>query len=83
MVIPCEFRNIRISQPCTLTTVFYMKTRHRVDLTNLLSAIHDVLVKAGVIADDNSSIVTSVDGSCVVYRPEQSGIDVIINEVKK
>jgi Holliday junction resolvase RusA-like endonuclease len=42
-----------------------MPTQRRVDLVNLIEALQDVLVKAGVLADDNSSIVVSTDGSRV------------------
>ena len=50
-----------------ITCVFYMRTRHKVDLTNLLGAIDDVLVHYGVIEDDNSQIIVSHDGSRVKY----------------
>ena len=47
--------------------LFYMKTRRRVDTLNLLASIDDILVGAGVLADDNSSIVVAHDGSRVLY----------------
>ena len=45
--------------------LYYMKTKRKVDLTNLLEATDDILVKAGVLADDNSNIIYSHDGSRV------------------
>lgn len=42
-----------------------MPTARRVDLVNLIEALQDVLVKAQVLADDNSQIVVSTDGSRV------------------
>lgn len=56
-----------IDEPVEVTAVFYMPTRRRVDLTNLLEAVDDVLVKYGILADDNSKIIASHDGSRVMY----------------
>lgn len=57
----------RIDYPVNVKCVFYMPTRRRVDLTNLLEAVDDVLVRSGVLADDHSGIVVSHDGSRVLY----------------
>lgn len=57
MLIPCEYRHLKLDKPCRITTVFFMPDNRRVDLSNLISACHDVLVKGGVIADDSRSIV--------------------------
>lgn len=54
-----------IDFPINLAATFFMPTQRRVDLVNLIEALQDVLVKAGVLADDNSSIVVSTDGSRV------------------
>ena len=43
--------------------VFGMPNRRRTDLNNLLEAVTDILVKAGVLADDNYRIVAGHDGS--------------------
>lgn len=61
--------------------LFYMPTHRRVDLVNLLQALLDILVKYGVIEDDNSNIVVSVDGSRVLYDKENSRTEVEITEV--
>lgn len=58
---------LNIDYPINLKTVFYVPTMRRVDLSNLISACHDVLVKYKVIQDDNFRIVQSVDGSTVLY----------------
>lgn len=60
-------RGAHIARPCEVTALFYMKTRRRVDLTNLLEALDDLLVNYGVLDDDNSSIIVSHDGSRVYY----------------
>lgn len=55
-----------IGYPVNLKCIYYMPTRRRVDLTNLLEATCDILVAAGILEDDNSDIVVSHDGSRVV-----------------
>jgi Holliday junction resolvase RusA-like endonuclease len=62
--------------------LFYMPTRRRVDLVNLLQALLDVLVKYGVIEDDNSNVVVSVDGSKVLYDKENARTEVEITEIR-
>jgi Holliday junction resolvase RusA-like endonuclease len=61
--------------------LFYMPTHRRVDLTNLLEALNDILVKYGVIEDDNSNVVVSVDGSRVLYDKDNARTEVEITEV--
>lgn len=56
-----------ISEPVTVTVLYYMETKRKVDLPNLLEATDDVLVKYGILSDDNSEIVVSHDGSRVYY----------------
>lgn len=68
----------RIDYPVNVKCVFYMPTRRRVDLTNLLEAADDVLVHAGVIADDHSGIVVSHDGSRVMYDKENPRTEIEI-----
>lgn len=68
----------RIDYPVNVKCVFYMPTRRRVDLTNLLEAADDVLVHAGVIADDHSGIVVSHDGSRVLYDKEKPRTEIEI-----
>ena len=56
-----------INYSVNVKCLFYMKTRRKVDLTNLLEAIDDILVKYKVIEDDNYTIIQSHDGSRVYY----------------
>lgn len=60
-------RGVHITEPVNVQCLFYMPTRRKVDLTNLLEAIDDVMVKAGLLADDNADVVQSHDGSRVFY----------------
>lgn len=68
----------RLDKPCEVICLFYMPTRRRVDLTNLLEAIDDVLVYYGVLADDNCRIIVSHDGSRVLYDKARPRTEVTI-----
>ena len=57
---------------------FVMPTRRLCDLTNLEESIDDILVKAGLLADDKYAIVAGHDGSRVVYEKGVGRTDVII-----
>lgn len=71
-----------IDKPINLKCVYYMPTKHRVDLVNLLEATCDILVSARVLKDDNSSIVVSHDGSKVLYDKENPRAEIEIEEIK-
>ena len=71
-----------ISAPVNVKCVFYMATRRRVDLTNLLEAADDVLVKRGILLDDHSGIIVSHDGSRVLYDRERPRTEIEIEEVE-
>lgn len=68
MFIP---RGVRISTPVNIKCLFYMPTRRKCDLTNLLEAIDDIMVNAGLLADDNYTVIESHDGSRVLYDKER------------
>lgn len=74
-------RGMLIDYPVEVTTVFYMQTRHVVDLPNLIAAIHDILTAYEVIKDDNCRIIQSVDGSRVEYDKENPRTEVIIKRM--
>lgn len=67
-----------IEEPMEVKCLFYMPTRRRVDLTNLLESIDDVLVRAGVLKDDHSGIIVSHDGSRVLYDKDNPRTEVYI-----
>ena len=68
-----------IRQKCSVKCLFYMPTKRRVDLTNLLEAIDDILVKYGVLEDDNYNILDNHDGSRVYYDKENPRTEITIN----
>lgn len=70
-----------ISTGVNVKCLYYMPTRRRVDLVNLMEATHDILVKYQVLADDNCTIVWSVDGSRVLYDKEHSRTEIEITPV--
>ena len=71
-------RGMKIDKPCEVTCLFYMKDRRVSDLSNHLESIDDILVKYGVLKDDNSRIIVSHDGSRVLYDPEFPRTEVTI-----
>ena len=72
-----------ISSPVNVECVYYMPTLRRVDLCNLLEATCDILVRAGVLADDNSDIVVSHDGSRVLYDKNYPRTEITITEARE
>lgn len=72
-----------ISEPVNVCAVYYMATRRRVDIVNLLEATDDVLVRAGVLLDDHCGIVAGHDGSRVRCDRENPRVEVEIVRVGK
>jgi Holliday junction resolvase RusA-like endonuclease len=71
-----------IDFPVNVKCLFYMPTRRKVDLTNLLEAIDDILVKTGVLADDNFSVMAAHDGSRVYYDKENPRTEIYIDKME-
>ena len=67
-----------ISEPVNVCCVFFMATRRKVDLLNLLEAIDDLLVACGIILDDNCKIITAHDGSRVKLDRENPRVEISI-----
>lgn len=71
-----------IDTPINLQCVYYMPTKHTVDLAGLIQATQDILVHYGVIVDDNSRIVRSLDGCRVMYDKKNPRAEITITEVE-
>ena len=71
-----------IRDAVNVEAVFYMPTRRRVDLVNLQEALLDVLVRYGVIEDDNANIVASMDGSRVRYDKDNPRTEIRIERIE-
>lgn len=69
-----------IMRPVNVQAIFFMKTRRRVDLTNLNEALHDILVENGVLSDDNARIIVSTDGSRVCFDKDFPRTEVTITD---
>ena len=62
--------------------LYYMDSLRRVDLSNLLESTCDILVHYHIIADDNSRIVASHDGSRVLLDRENPRAEIYIEEAE-
>lgn len=71
-----------ISTPVNVRYLFYMKTKRRVDLTNLMEAMDDILVARGILADDNATIIAAHDGSRVLYDKALPRVEITITEME-
>lgn len=56
----------------------YTATWHKKDDLNLYEALDDILVKEGILADDNRKIIRSRDGSRVLYDKENPRAEIYI-----
>ena len=70
-----------IDYPINLKVYYYMETKRKCDITNLLQATCDILVKYKVLMDDNYSIVASVDGTRVYYDKENPRCEIYIEKL--
>jgi Holliday junction resolvase RusA-like endonuclease len=70
-----------ISQPVNIKCIFYRDSDRRCDLTNLLEAIDDILVKYGIIEDDNFHIIYSHDGSRVFVDRKNPRTEIVIEDI--
>ena len=74
-------KGIHITEPVNVKCLFYMPTKRRCDLTNLLESIDDVMVKAGLLKDDDFTVIQSHDGSRVLYDKENPRTEIVITKV--
>lgn len=71
-----------IVYPVNVKAIYYMPTRRKVDLCNLHNALHDILVRYGVLKDDNCKILASTDGSRVLYDKDNPRTEIHITEAE-
>lgn len=69
-----------INYPINLECHFFKGTHRKCDITNLLQAVCDILVKYKVLEDDNYSIVASVNGTYVEYDKENPRTEIYITK---
>ena len=74
-------RGMPIDFPVNVKCVFYMPNNRPCDLTNHLESIDDVMVKAGLLKDDNYKILASHDGSRVLVDKNNPRTEVEITRI--
>ena len=72
-----------ISEAVNVKAVYYMPNRRRVDLVNLLEATCDILVKAGVLADDCAAVVAGHDGSRMLLDRQRPRVEIEITGMEE
>ena len=72
-----------INVPVQVKCLFYRDSARRVDLVNLLECICDVLVKYGILEDDNYKIIVGHDGSRVYVDRDNPRTEIIITEAEE
>ena len=70
-----------IDFPINMAVEFFVSKKLKYDLTNLLEAIDDAAVKAGLIFDDNRDIIAGHDGSRVYYDKVNPRIQIAITQM--
>ena len=84
-LIPSKYRT-KINYPVNVKVLYYVKTKRKIDKTNLESAIMDVLVKAGVLADDSAispEVVVATDGSRVLIDKQNPRVEIEITQLEE
>lgn len=71
-----------ICGPVNIKCVFYRVDAKRCDLTNLLEAIDDILVKYKVIKDDCFAVLAAHDGSRVVVDRDNPRTEITITSME-
>lgn len=71
-----------INFPVNMECLFFTETKRKIDLTNLLNAIDDAMVKSGLILDDNRDIIAAHDGSRVFHDKFNPRIEIKVTRLK-
>lgn len=74
---------VPINYPINLQCNFYVNDARRRDIANYIEAIQDILVKYGVLEDDNYEIVSSLDGCSMEIDRENPRVVIIIEDKEK
>ena len=70
-----------IDYPVRVTYLFYKESRRLCDDLNHSAALDDILVQAGVLADDNRDIIESHDGTRVFWDKQNPRVEITITEM--
>lgn len=74
--------NAGIDYPVNVACVYYMPTRRKVDLVNLLEATCDILKDNFVVLDDCSDIIAGHDGSRVEHDKQHPRVEITITRIE-
>ena len=80
--IPARYKGKKLDGQYNLRVAYYMPTRRRVDLVNLLEATCDILTVAEVIEDDHSGIIVAHDGCRVYHDKEDPRAEITLEEIE-
>lgn len=66
-----------------LSCKFYVNDARKRDIVNFVEAVQDILVKYGVLEDDNYNIVASVDNCTMEIDRENPRVEILITPKEK
>lgn len=72
-----------INYPINLQCEFYVCDARKRDIANYLEAIQDILVKYGILEDDNYNIVSSLNGCSMKIDRNNPRIEIVISKIKE
>lgn len=72
-----------INFPINLSCKFYVNDARKRDIVNFVEAVQDILVKYGVLEDDNYNIVASVDNCTMEIDRENPRVEILITPKEK
>lgn len=81
--MPYPYARKPIDYPVQVKCLFYVKDERNYDLTNLLEAIDDIMVKRGLLKDDCYKILVHHDGSRVFVDRTRPRTEVYIRDYIK
>lgn len=70
-----------IDYPVNVKAIYYRGNKRRIDLTNCHEALHDAMVKSGLLLDDNRDFIAATDGSRVFYDKDNPRIELTITKM--
>ena len=76
-----QFAGDPIDCAVNLSCVYYMGTRRKCDMTNLLQSTQDILVRAKVLSDDNYTVVARLNDCKVDYDKINPRCEITITEL--
>ena len=72
-----------LDEPIHIVYRLYTQTHHRKDDLNLFEALDDILVKEGILKDDDTKTIRSRDGSRVLYDKENPRTEIYIYKYRE